>query len=142
MPIDDALAFCRRRLEAATDRAGDLQHASTTLRDDDQEAERVWGDALALDVRRRDLTPHQDAADRQRTTLLAAIESGRDVVASLEELGRVEDTLLRAVATARTAIQAAEVAITEARRDIDAARASTRTAESECANANGLLAGL
>jgi len=142
MSMDEALAFCRRRLETAEERSGDLRHASSLLRDDDVEAERTWADSLALEVRRRDLEPHKGAADRQWAALRTAIDSGRELLAALEEAGRAEAAVIRAVTTARAAIQSAIAATAEARRATDTARVSVRSAESECAAAKDALRAL
>jgi hypothetical protein len=142
MATDDALTFCRRRLETARDRSGDLEHASTLLKDDDLEAERTWSDAFSLELRRRDLEPHRTAADRQQTTLDRAIEAGRDLLGALEEAARAEAAVQAAVAKARTEVQSAVAATDQARRDLDQARMTIQSAERECADAEKIVAAL
>ncbi len=140
--MDEALAFCRRRFETASEHAGDLAHALTILRDDDAEAEQTWADGNALELRRRDLDPHRVAAARQNTALRTAIEAGRSVLVSLEEAARAETKAVAAVATARAAVQSAVAATADGRRAIDAAHRSIQDAEGACANARRMLEGL
>lgn len=140
--MDDALAFCRRRLDTAIERTGDLRHVSARLRDDDEEAERVWSDAQALDLRGRHLTLHREAAGRQLAALDDAVGAGRDVLTSLGEASRLENLALQSIAAARAATQDAQAAIGTARHALDTARVSIQTAESECAGASAMLAGL
>jgi hypothetical protein len=142
MSMEEALSFCRRRLDTALERSGDLYHAASVLRDDDEEAERIWVDSLALELRRRDLEPHRGAASRQWASLNGAIESGKALLVALEEAGRAEAAVLRAVTAARGAIQASLAATAEAQQAIDTAQVSIQTAESEWTAARDLLRGL
>jgi hypothetical protein len=142
MATDEALAFCRRRLETARERSGDLAHASLLLRDDDLEAERTWSDAFSLELRRRDLEPHRTAADQQQTTLDRAVDAGHDLLGALEEAARAEATTLAAIAKAQAAVHSAVAATDSARHDLDQARVSLQTAENACAAADRLVAGL
>jgi hypothetical protein len=142
MAADDALAFCRRRFETARERSGDLEHASSLLRDDDLEAERTWSDAFSLELRHRDLEPHRSAADRQKATLDRAIEAGGDLLGALDEAARAETATLAAIAKAQAAVQSAVAATELARRELDQARVSLQTAERECAEADQMVAAL
>ena len=142
MSSDDALAFCRRRLETAVERSGDLDHVTGLLRDDDREAEQLWTDTRGREVRQRDLEPHRAASDRQRATIRSALEAGRTLLASLEEARRHEADVVRRIAAARALVQTSAGIATDARRHLDSARMLTRDAERATADVRQALAGL
>jgi hypothetical protein len=140
--VNEGLAFYRRRLSLASERVADLSYAVTRLEDDDAEAAVAWTDSLAREVRGRELEPHRKAALIQQGALGRAIESQMTILAALEEIARLEHTVVSAIAHARTAAQSAEARAIESRRIADGARSEVGAAEAAVSSAAGMAGGL
>jgi hypothetical protein len=138
----EGLAFYRRKLSLASERVADLSYAIARLEEDDAEAAVVWSDSLAREVRGRELEPHRAAAQRQRAALGAVIDAEASILVALEEIAALEQSVLAAIAHARTTVQAAEARAIESRRLADGARSEVGAAESAVSSVAGMVAGV
>jgi hypothetical protein len=139
MIANEALAFFRRKLALASERVADLAYAVGRLEEDDAEAAATWVDSLAREVRVRDLEPHCRAARRQTQALGAMLEAEQSILAALEEIVALEQSVVTVIAQARTAAQSAEARAIESRRLSDSARSEVAAAESAVSAAAGSI---
>jgi hypothetical protein len=112
------------------------------LEEDAAEAAVVWDDSRAREVRERELDPHRLTARKQHTALGAAIDMELTILGALDEIARMEDAVVSAIAHARGAAQSAEARAIESRRIADGARNEVSSAEAAVAGLGGMIGGL
>jgi hypothetical protein len=140
--VIEGLAFYRRKLSVANDRVADLSYAASRLEEDEAEAAVIWTDSRAREVRERELDPHRQMAQKQRAALGSAIDAQMAILGALEEIARMEQAVVSAIAHGRSAAQSAEARSIEARRVTDGARSEVAAAEASVSGLAGMIGGL